>query len=269
MVLKRKIVLILSIAIIGNMMTSCGSKLPIYQVSNVNNAEIISEKYDSDAKIGYTVSKDDNNLYVNLQTTDTPNQIKMLNNGVTIYFDSEGKEEQETFVHFPVKKEITSQPDFETLQKDKNTYLNNLITGLSDKIKISLNGKQTLINKELNTEGISVSINANEEELNYQIKLPLNYLAFNSSQLPSLGISIEGIKKPANAQGNPNGGRPAGVGGGRPAGAGGGRPAGVGGGRPSGSGGGRPSGNSSAQSPVDGLSNAIKIWFQLEMKPKS
>lgn len=259
----------LSIAIIGNMMISCGSKLPIYQVSEVNKAETISEKHDSDAKLSYTVSKDDNNLYVNLQTTDTPNQIKMLNNGVTIYFDAEGKKAQETFVHFPVKKEITSRPDFETLQKDKNTYLNNLITGLPDEIKISLNGKQTLINRALNTEGISVTVNANEEELNYQIKLPLDHLALNSTQLPSLGISIEGIKRPENAQGNPNGSRPSGVGGGRPAGVGGGRPSGVGGGRPAGVGGGRPGGNSTTKSPVDGLSSAINIWFLLEMDAKS
>lgn len=261
MVLKTKTVLVFSLAFIGCLMISCGSKLPVYQVSNVSKVETISEKYDSDAKLGYTVSKDDNNLFVNLNTTDVPNQIKMLNNGVTIYFDSEGKKAQETFVHFPVKKEITSRPDFKALQQNKKAYLDNLISGLSNDIKIRLNGKQSFINRELNAEGISVSISSQEGQLKYQLKLPLKNLDFSNNQLTSLGISIEGIKRPENAQGNPNGGRPTGVGGGRPS--------GVGGGRPSGVGGGRPSGNRTTKSPVDGLSSAINIWFLLEMGTKS
>lgn len=259
MAFKNNILSILTLALASSMLLSCGTKLPVYQVSNFNKTETVTEKYDSDAKLGYTISKDETNLYVKLSTLDTPNQIKILNNGVTIYFDSEGKKGQQDFVRFPMAKEARSRPDFEALKNDMKSYLAIQISELSDDIQMSLNGKETIINKKLNNENISVSIDTNGEELFYQLKLPLSKLTFIEDQLPSLGISIEGKKQPSSAQGNPSGGRPAGVGGGRPAGVGGGRPGG----------GGRPSGSTTPQSPFASLSNDINIWFLIEINPKS
>lgn len=266
MAFKNNILSISILALASNLLLSCGSNLAVYKVSNYTESTI-SEKYDSDAKLGYTISKDETNLYVKLSTLDTPNQIKILNNGITIYFDSEGKKEEHTFVHFPMTKESRSRPDFEALKNDKKSFIGTQISTLSDDIQISINGKVTQINKKLNSENISVSIDTDGEELVYQLKLPLSKLTFVEGQLPSLGISIEGIQRPSSAQGNPSGGRPAGVGGGRPSGTGGGRPAGVGGGRPGG--GGRPSGSTTQQSPFASLSSDIDIWLLLEINPKS
>ena len=136
------------------------------------------------------------------------------------------------------------------------------ILNLTDEIQISKKSNKTQINRKLNSENITVSIDTKGEELFYQLKFPLRNLTFIENQLPSLGISIEGLKRPSSSQRNLNGG-------GRPAGVGGGRPSGTGGGRPAGVGGGRPSGNTSETSPFASMSDDINIWFLLELSPKS
>lgn len=245
-------------------LASCKSSLPAYQVSQFESKTNVTENYDEDAKLGYTVSKDSENLYVHLNSFDTATQLKILKNGVRLYFDDKGKKAKHTFVHYPVIKNNESvRPDFESLKEDKITFLQNLISGLGDEMHLAKHEDVNYINRELNTQGITVDLDMVDETLNYRLKLPLSFLETQENQLPALGIAIAGIERPSSAQG---GGRPMGVSGGRPAGGGGGRPSGVGGGRPSGGGRGRPSGTTAQNGPFEGMGSDIAIWFQLDIQ---
>lgn len=264
MILKSKKFSYLFSTFLFLLFISCSPKLPVYKVSHASDTMGLNKIYDSDAEISYAVSKDAYNMYITLETAAMPNQIKMLNHGVTLFFDADGKKAQENFVQFPVKKEPSTPPDFKMILEDKQAYISGIINELSNDIVINKNGNATTINREFNTAGISVAIVYKAETLHYQITLPHSLLAFNNTTPPSLGIFIAGMSGGNSMQGNPNGGgRPPGIGGGRPAGVGG-MSGGFGGGRPP-AGIGRGGRSPNAQSPIDGMSKAINIWFQLEL----
>ncbi|NQY31133.1 MAG: hypothetical protein HRT69_16915 [Flavobacteriaceae bacterium] len=53
--------------------------------------EIAVTNYDDDAKLGYTITKDNSHLYITLSTKEKTTQLKIMSNGVRIFFDKEGK----------------------------------------------------------------------------------------------------------------------------------------------------------------------------------
>jgi uncharacterized membrane protein YgcG len=258
----KSIKTIITNLVLYGLLSSCSSTLPVYKVSTFEAEMLVSEKYDNNANIGYTVSKDESYLYVTLNTFDTASQIKILKNGVALYFDIEGGKKMHTYIQYPVPKESKQErPDFESLNKNKAIFLKKMIYQLDNEIQVKKHGDIVSINKQLNTQNIEANLKAVKDELIYQMKFPLNFIETNENQLSSMGIFINGISRPSSTNGSYGGGRPSGVGGGRPSGAGGGRPSG--GGRPGGSGSGRPS--SSQMKSFEGLDTDIDIWFKLEL----
>lgn len=252
--------IITSIAIYG-LLSSCSLTLPVYKVSTFEAEMLVSEKYDNNSNMGYTVSKDESYLYVTLNTFDTASQIKILKNGVALYFDIEGGKKMHTYIQYPVPKDSKQErPDFESLNNNKTVFLKKMINELESEILIKNHGKDVLINKQLNTQNIVVNLKVVKDELFYQMKFPLNFIETSENQFSSMGIFINGISRPSSTNGSYGGGRPSGVGGGRPSSTGGGRPSG---GRPGGSGSGRPS--SSQMKSFEGLDADIDIWFKLEL----
>jgi hypothetical protein len=193
---------------------SCGSsKQTAYPVRSYDQTkQSVSTVYDEDNKLGYTITKDNSHIYITVTTQDKGTQLKMMKNGVTIFFDNEGKKNKHLSVQYPVPKKRESL-DIEKIKQlrengNRQEMLQNMMTSLGTDIKITENSEERIINKELNSEGVSVNYKIAIEGLSYSLKVPLSYIA-SPSDSKSIGISIEGMKKPegnnAGLSGKPSG----------------------------------------------------------------
>ncbi|WP_369049078.1 hypothetical protein [Tenacibaculum sp. UWU-22] len=192
---------IASIIIINLLLFSCGSsKQTAYPVTSYDQAkQSISTVYDADNKLGYTITKDNSHMYVTVNTQDKVTQLKMMRNGVTIFFDNEGEKNKHLSVQYPIAKENQTL-DIEKIKKmrengNRQEILQKMMASLGADIKVTENKEERIINKELNSEGISVTHKAAIEGLSYTLKVPLSYIA-SQSDSKSIGISIKGMKQP-------------------------------------------------------------------------
>lgn len=264
----RKIIYLITMVIL----TSCSSSKPI--VSSLSTNKLKSDTYnyyEDNSKVSYQVFNDEDNLYINLRTSDKMTIIKIIKSGLSIYFDETGKKSKNVVVEYPLhnknfnfsqlrpKNGTSGRPNFDITQ---------LIKSIPNSAIFKKGENIDRFNLELNSTNISIGLEVIESEfednlLVYKLKIPLSEITTKSiSELDnfSIGIVSGKIKTPQ---------RPQGVGSGRPT--GGGRPAGVGGGRPSGSGGGRPLGAGKGRprnipNDISELSEPIIIWFDLKFE---
>lgn len=59
--------------------------------------------YDADAKIGYVVTNDKDNLYVTMETGDRMTIMKILRRGMTLWIDTSGKKSQNISINYPME----------------------------------------------------------------------------------------------------------------------------------------------------------------------
>jgi len=246
---------------------SCGSKLPIYEVkenaTNYNPLNEINDFYNEDAKLGYTVLKDNDYLYVHLSTKEVSTQLKILHNGVKFFIDKKGQQNQDMYIHYPLEADGKEKINFLAIVKDKVSFINDKITKLNENIAIVNEEGITQIKRNFNAQNISTEIKLVDEELYYQIKLPIEYFSPINDKLTSLGIEIKGlsIRPLQSSQNSIVSGRGSGS-----KGSGGGR---GGGGR--GRGGNTGSSNVSKSTPdpskqIQGLTSNAQIWIKLDLK---
>jgi hypothetical protein len=253
--------------------TSCSSsKSMVNSLSKSKMKSNIYKYYEDDDKMSYQVFNDKDNLYVNLRTSDRMAVIKIIESGLSIYFDETGKKSKDVVVEYPLHN---ADLDFSQFRPKNSTNgrsdfdVNQLLNNISNYAIFKKGEDIEQFNLELNSTNISIELKAIKTEfeddlLEYKLKMPLSKITNKSiSELDnfSIGIVSGKIKTPQRPQstgtGRPSGGgRPAGVGGGKPSGSGGGRPSGAG--RPSG--GGKPSNISSE------ITTPITIWFDLKFE---
>ena len=252
--------------LINLLLISCGSsKQTTYPVKSYDETQQLSSTiYDDDIKLGYTLFKDNSHFYVTVNSQDKVIMLRMIRNGVTIFFDKEGKKNKDLSVQYPIAKngQLFTIEKMKEMQEneDKEELLNNVMASLGTDIKITENGYDRIINKELNNESISVNHKMSLEGLSYTLKVPLSYIE-SQFEIKSIGISINGMKR---SNGN-NGGLTIGrnqSGGGRGGNGmrGGGRSGGMKGGR-SGGKGNRPNMNQQKE-----IHSNIEIWIPIELE---
>jgi len=239
-------------------LNSCSSSSKqVYKVAERANIgkELVTPIYDDNAKLGYTISKDNSYLFITLNTKDRVIQLTMIRNGVSIYFDKEGKKNKDYAVQYPIPEKRQAM-DIETMRQMKDegsqkAMLAQRLGNLGEKILITEDGDERIINKELNSESISVSHQMSLDGLAYTLKVPLVYIV-STTNSSSIGISINGMQRPEMGS-RPSGGM---RGGGGKMGGNGMR----GGGYPVGSGG-RPD-----MSQIQALQSEINIWITLDIQ---
>lgn len=65
--------------------------------------------YDEDAMLGYSISNDSENLYITVETGDAATQLKILENGLTVWIDKTATEEQVTAINYPIPASFKSK----------------------------------------------------------------------------------------------------------------------------------------------------------------
>lgn len=268
--------------IINLFLISCGSNKQAYLVSEriKVSQNIIEPTYNVDARLGYTITRDHSHLYITLDSNEKTTQIKMLQNGTSIYFDANGKKNKDISVKYPLVKNKLTLDIEEIKEMRKNNSSEEIIykriAALGSDILITEEDSEYIINKEFNSEKITTAIDYSSGVLIYTLKIPLTYIA-SESKIPSLGIIIKGMERPDMADRASMGSRPSGgtTGDGGMRGGGGGR---SGGGGMKGGGGGRSggggmkgiSGGSQRERPdmsqLEDLQSEIEIWISLDLQ---
>jgi hypothetical protein len=59
-------------------------------------------EYDDKAQLGYAISNDKENLYITVETGDPATQLKILQEGLTVWIDKTGGKEEQTAINFPI-----------------------------------------------------------------------------------------------------------------------------------------------------------------------
>ena len=253
---KIEIMMLISIV-----MQSCGSNTTVYKIkdkpTDYSPVEIVNDFYDEDAKLGYTILKDNNTLYVNISTTEISSQAKILQNGVKVFLNKNRSENEAFFIHYPITSETRN--NVQRLKQDKAGFLEQKIASLKNDILIVNGDEREIINRDLNNKIITANIKSIEGELFYQMRFPLIYLKTDTDKLPDLGIEVKGLKNVRSSQpakinlGNRGGTR---------RGSGGGRSRGKGGMRRSSS---SATPKSSTTPQMQGLSTDIEIWLKVDL----
>ncbi len=262
--------------IINLFLISCGSNKQAYLVSEriKVSQNIIEPTYNVDARLGYTITRDHSHLYITLDSNEKTTQIKMLQNGTRIYFDTNGKKNKEISVQYPLnnKQKTLDVEELKEMQENNNPeeMIYKRIAALGIDILVIEEDSEYIINKEFNSENITADIDYSPEGLNYTLKVPLSYIE-SESKTPSIGIVINGMERPEMGDKSSMGSRPSrgmsGGGGGRSGGGGmrGGGGGRSGGGAMKGGGGGGKGGERPDLSQLEFLQSDIEIWISLDL----
>jgi hypothetical protein len=244
---------------------SCAPK-NIQQLSwkNVNETSTkIPKYYNSESKIAYEVSNDNNHLYLKMLIGDKATKKQIMISGMSVWIDTTKKYSENFGLFYPLKGKKPPTMDKEKSgqlqpKKEKRGLLKSQFKS------INLNGYKDGLHSMDTEKDLTLHLDIDENGyLIYNAKIPLrcfhitSLTEVDSTDLFSLNILIPGVTLPSGQDGPPQGG-----GHGGPPGGGGGQT----GTRPNGGPGG--SGRPGGQSEMAAMTNdkEIKVRFKLNLK---
>jgi hypothetical protein len=214
-------------------------------------------------KFLYYLSNDNENIYLDIKATESIEQNKILQMGLTVWLDMDNKIRKEIGIRFPIGAKFSRAQN--TISEDASINPNSPL-GLANTIElIGFKDDEKKRFPSKNTNNIRGSVKYdNDGNLIYNLlipvsKLPLRNDVSGKGSMPfTLGIEYGASPMMTRPGGSSEGGgRPSGSsGGGRSGGGGGGRGGSSGGGR---SGGGGSGGNMGSMQPVE---KPVIIWMK-------
>lgn len=187
--------------------------------------------YDDKALIGYAISNDKDNLYIAVETGDLATQLKILQNGFTVWIDKTGRNEKKTAIHFPLPQQNRynnrldrdnnsgDQPKRdETNSEDRRrmALIDRVNRAFDSAIQYSLQGfkgcNSQFLMSETDTCGIFVKVGIDStNELVWEAKIPFSSF-YNKQHIDkrdlgkTMGICVttNGVKRPDGVNSNRN-----------------------------------------------------------------
>jgi hypothetical protein len=247
---------LLSIFIILPLMMTCCCNSPVLE-STWKTSEIVIDgnsvewnqmiQYPKDNQFGIGISNDDKFLYLCLSSWDRQTSMQIMTMGFTVWFETKSQNEKKFGLHFPLGMMKAGQPPFmRGRQVQDPEQMKEFMDAAMQEMEILGQGKNdSLTIKSLIAEsyGITARILQSQENLVYELKIPLNQdslcrFAINTGNDSLIKLTLETTKPDFDKMGGPPGmgGRmpPGGMGGGM--GPGGGMGCGMGPGGPPGGG---------------------------------
>jgi hypothetical protein len=173
----------------------------------------------------YTVTNDNQNLYVCVLSNDYATQLRILKTGMSIYFDPKGEKNRTIGIVYPIKK-----------QADPDNYRNrngNPVTAADSKTRKeelllqsdyyntigfpNMENGQFSVNDRKNNIQLAMKLNNNDSVLVYEVVIPIRSILGDDlgpkTQYRNFSVGI--VLNPVPGQGGNNGGgsRPGGFGG--------------------------------------------------------
>jgi hypothetical protein len=199
----------------------------------------------------YNVTNDDQNIYVVVSSLEDNMQLRILRNGMTIYFDPKGKKNKEISLHFPIQKG-PDQNGYRSRGDGGSTRLEELLlqsdfyntTGFT-----GIENGQFSVGDPKSPIHVGIKLNYQDSLLVYELVIPIknilgpDWTTKAAKKNFSVGVVLDAV---AGSGGGGGGGRPGGFGGMRGMGM-----RGMGGGGMGGGGGRRSGGGQQAQKEDD------------------
>lgn len=216
----------------------------------------------------YYVSNDNENLYIDIKIEDSGVQSRILQEGLTVWLNADGKQRKEVGIRYPLGAKFTDGPG------RRNQGNSASVSPLAKANTIQLIGfpgdGQNMIPAK-NDDNFSGSLEYDQDgNLFYNLRLPISRLSLIAAEggagfepstigieyggMPEMGNKSNGQAPPQISEDMPSGGRGGGGGGGGRGGSGGG-----GGGGRGGSGGGMGAGPSGPSAPIAEASRLLWI----------
>ena len=114
--MRKKLLTVISISLVA--LSACSPKAtlqsswqatPVSADGNPSEWRIPLRFYDSDTKLNYTLSNDDEKLYLCVRIVDELSQAKVVRNGINIWFDTLAKKNKKSGILFPVPDRTTEE----------------------------------------------------------------------------------------------------------------------------------------------------------------
>ncbi|MFN8356459.1 MAG: hypothetical protein U0Y10_18530 [Spirosomataceae bacterium] len=185
-------------------LVSACSKLPIHQSSRADLPESEGNTYsDQQLQLRYHIENDNRMLYVVLETPNRATQLRMVRNGVKIYFDAKGKKSKSNYFNYPVRQEgfpilekqdrpSPSDDPTASARRDRNDVVNKMLSAISPEAILVENGVPNELWQGVDSSSFSAKMTVENNTLIYRAQLPLAKVA-KERTLPSIGIVIEGF----------------------------------------------------------------------------
>lgn len=224
--------------------------------------------YDTDSNVMYQVSNDEKNLHLKFKTANPSSAMKILKQGLHVYFDANGKKKRKIFLQYPIpgNERASGLSNQRPVPDQRNsTDLSQFIKNIPKEAVFSNNGEVEYIHWAIEESEIRpfISLSANREIV-YDLIIPFNRIMENMADpLSNLSIGIvSGSKETSSMGSGSNGGMRSGGGGSKGSGGGMRGGGGMGGGK---GGGGAKSRGMQGSQPGGNMSIPIKIWFQVDL----
>lgn len=101
------------------------------------NTEWQANEYDEKAMIGYSVTNDKDNLYIMVHTGDLATQLKILNEGLTVWIDRTGEKNEQTAINFPIPADHKTRAPSENFY-DENLTPDKVRVHMEDRVKVAM-----------------------------------------------------------------------------------------------------------------------------------
>lgn len=204
--------------------------------ANTNTFKIPDESYGFFKKgnLLYYISNDKDNLYIDIKIKDSGVQYKILQEGLTVWFNADGKQHKEVGIRYPIGAKFTKEPGI----RGSGASVSASPLAMANNIRlIGFPGPESNMIPAKNTDDFGGSVEYDKDgNLFYTLRMPISKLLFITAEggsgiePSSIGIEYGGMPEMGNksrgqpssqiSTGMPSGGRSGGGGGGRSGGGG-------------------------------------------------
>lgn len=175
------------------LLSSCKPLVRISSFPEGQKNDIEYHNYNSESRIRYEVSNDQDHIHIKLNTSNPYSIIKIFRTGLQVYFDIEGKKKETVFLQYPE----ANTTELETPKKDikgqkKALDYNAILLQTSKKATYIHREKTEIFTINQADHDIKVKIEIiGENELIYDLIIPIQrFTDLSIDSIPNLAIGI-------------------------------------------------------------------------------
>jgi hypothetical protein len=178
-------------------LSSCAS-LQVYEPSSESafTDETNFAGYNSTAQVAWITTVDDSNLIIRIETESQLSKIKILQQGMYIYFSTTGKKSRDNYIHFPLgvekkNKNKNKTDDPSKSRRGQRITTQDLITRINPIAEYVYADKKEEFHYKLNSENFKINISEDSNTLlRYTLSIPFNKVVDSPEQLNGLVIGL-------------------------------------------------------------------------------
>ena len=214
-ILKLKYAVIISIFLLMNygctktIYPTAYQTTPVTVDGDLKDWNLPLQYYDEESRLNYSLSNDEQNLYICVRAVDQQSQLKMIHAGFNVWIDTTGKRNQTVGIRFPLDEKLLPHHTPEHREKGKMPDMNNLMSKMvleqSQMQLLGFKNANNGVSPLHNESGISAAIKWDSSGvLAYEAVIPFktffkDKISFsNLSKTWTISFVLNGIEQPAD-----------------------------------------------------------------------